>query len=115
MRRTLVTSLVLAFSFSALGGQALAQTEPDSDPSPSPSAEAVQAAVGYVDDAPACVEQIGDGVEQVGGQRDATRVEHPHDSVRSTTLAADPIVWCDGFEAELADAAGAVDRGEQLD
>ena len=40
-----MTSLVLAFSFSALGGQALAQTEPDTDPSPSPSAEAVQAAV----------------------------------------------------------------------
>lgn len=37
MRRTLVTGLVLAFSFSALGGQALAQAE--IDPSPSPSSE----------------------------------------------------------------------------
>lgn len=42
MRRTLVTSLVLAFSFSALGGQALAQTE--TDPSPSPVAEPAEAA-----------------------------------------------------------------------
>lgn len=40
MRRTLVTSLVLAFSFSVLGGQALAQSE--ADPSPSPSAEPVE-------------------------------------------------------------------------
>ncbi len=44
MRRTLVTSLVLAFSFSALGGSALAQAETEPDPSASPAtAPAAQA------------------------------------------------------------------------
>ena len=43
MRRTLVTGLVLAFSFSALGGPALAQAEEPS-PSPSLSTEAAEAA-----------------------------------------------------------------------
>ena len=48
MRRTLVASLALAFSFSALGGTALAQSEPDPSPSPSPlpsSAAVVESAV----------------------------------------------------------------------
>ena len=43
MRTTLMTSLVLAFSFSALGGSALAQSETTTDPSPSPEATAVPA------------------------------------------------------------------------
>ena len=38
MRKTLMTSLVLAFSFSALGGTALAQAEPEPNPSPTPTA-----------------------------------------------------------------------------
>ncbi len=44
MRKTLVTSLVLAFSFSALGGSALAQAEADPSPSTEPVASATPAA-----------------------------------------------------------------------
>ena len=40
MRKALLTSLLLAFSFSALGGSALAQVEPELDASPTPAATA---------------------------------------------------------------------------
>lgn len=43
MRRTLVASFVLAFSFSALGGITIAQTETDPSPSPTPTATEIAA------------------------------------------------------------------------